>query len=78
MAAHRVEQSECRARHVAVVATAAVGIRRMMRVRRDLRRHGLVTLQTSSVAIHFWFQLRVMRPSLQTRFVRRFKMHFMT
>ena len=49
-----------------------------MRVRCDLRRHGLVTLQTGSIAIHLWFQLRVMRPVLQARLVRRIEMHFVT
>ena len=62
MAAHGVEQAKRGARHVAVVTTAASGIGRVMGVRRDLRRHGLVTLQTCQIAIHLRFQLLALCP----------------
>ena len=78
MTAHGAKQAIGSTRHVTVVTPAAFGIRGVMRVHCDLRRHGLVTLQTGSIAIHVWFQLRVMRPALQARLVRRIEMHFVT
>jgi hypothetical protein len=57
MAAQRLEQTVARVRHVAVVATAALGLGTVMRVRLRRARELAVALQTRAIAVHAGAQL---------------------
>src|SRR5438874_4662245 len=78
MTAHRVQEPERGAWHVAVVATTAGGVRSMVGVLADFHCHCFVTLQTGLIGIHLRFQLAVSRPRFQARATRGIEMHFVT
>src|SRR5262249_44698600 len=62
MAAHRMQQSVGRPRHMTVIAATTGALGRLVSVIADLLSHRLVTLQTSFVRIHLCFQLPASSP----------------
>ena len=75
VAAHAAQQAVGRVRHMAVVATAALGLGGVMRVRRDLRFHFRVALEAAEIGGHARFELAV-GPRFHPGGVQIFRMHF--